>query len=141
MLHQQQQQQHVPPIEQEHTIVNVMDHYLEQDLPSSFMFQDSDELALSNAEIDLMQIFDGSSFEDNIDLWFNTDPGFDSDINISEVLEGINCGGLLNGDAGNNMIVDGNNNNNIKNKENKEILSLNSSSSSSLSSTTTIDYL
>ncbi|CAK8561254.1 unnamed protein product [Lathyrus sativus] len=126
---QQQQQQDVPPIVQEHTLVNVMDIYLDQDLPWSYMynglleFQDTN-MSFSNGE-DLIDIFDGTGFVEDIGLMFNTEEPCvvgESDINISQVLEGID---LLNGNA-ENMVVD-NNDNNI-NKD-KEILSLESSSS------------
>ncbi|CAL5196507.1 unnamed protein product [Lathyrus oleraceus] len=136
-VQQQQQQEDVPPIVQEHTLVNVMDIYLDQDLPWSYMynglleFQDTN-MSFNNGE-DLIDIFDGAGFVEDIGLMFNTEEPCvvgESDINISEVLEGID---LLNGNA-ENMVVD-NNDNNI-NKE-KEILSLESSSSSSSSSTTT----
>jgi len=110
----QPQVQHVPPTNQEHTLVNVMDHYFDQDLPWSFVcnglleFQDTN-MALSKADQDLIDIFDGSGFVEDIGLMFN----------IEEPCSGeSDCGGLLNGDAG-NMLVD---EDDIK----KEILSLES---------------
>ncbi|CAI8607090.1 unnamed protein product [Vicia faba] len=133
---QQQQQQNVGPVVQEHTLVNVMDIYLDQDLPWSYMynglleFQDTN-MSFSNDK-DLIDIFDGTGFVEDIGLMFNTEEPCvgETDINISEVLEGID---LLNGNA-ENMVVDNNDNNNI-NKE-KEMLSLESSSSPSSSTTT-----
>jgi hypothetical protein len=109
-----QVQQHVPPTYQEHTLVNVMDHYFDQDLPWSFVcnglleFQDTN-MALSKADQDLIDIFDGSGFVEDIGLMFNTE----------ELCSGeSDCGGLLNGDAG-NMLVD-------EDDMKKEILSLES---------------
>jgi len=144
--HLQQQFQHVPPTSQECAIVNIMDHCFDQDYPWSFMynglleFQDTSSTVSKCGDDDLMNIFDGSSFDDNIEfeLMFNTEEpcGGDgkSDINISEVLEGIDlCGGLLNGDVG-DMVVDED-----SNKE-KDLLSLDDSSSSPSSSTTTISF-
>ncbi|XP_039685568.1 ethylene-responsive transcription factor WRI1 isoform X2 [Medicago truncatula] len=98
---QPQVQQHVPPTDQEHTLVNVMDHYFDLDLPWSFVcnglleFQDTN-MALSKTDQDLIDIFDGSGFVEDIGLMFN----------IEEPCSGeSDCGGLLNGDAG-NMLVD-----------------------------------
>lgn len=138
---QQQFQQHVPPTSHECAIVNIMDHCFDQDYPWSFMynglleFQDTGSTMSKCGDDDLMNIFDGSSFDDNIEfeLMFNTEEPCgggrgESDINIGEVLEGIN---LLNQDA-ENMVVDEN-----SNKE-KDLLSLDSSSSSPSSSTTTV---
>jgi hypothetical protein len=123
--HQQVQQQHVPPIV--HEEVNVMDHYFDQDW--SCMYYGLSELQDTNMDFnkggeDLIDIFDGSGFVEDIGLMFNTEEpygGVESDINISEVLKGIDCAGLLNNGDDNN-------------KE-KELSSLESSSPSS--STTT----
>ncbi|KAK2407573.1 AP2 ethylene-responsive transcription factor [Trifolium repens] len=123
--HQQVQQQHVPPIV--HEEVNVMDLYFDQDW--SCMYYGLSELQDTNMDFnkggeDLIDIFDGSGFVEDIGLMFNTEEpygGVESDINISEVLKGIECGGLLNNGDDNN-------------KE-KELSSLESSSPSS--STTT----
>lgn len=110
----QPQVKHVPPTDQEHTLVNVMDHYFDLDLPWSFMcnglleFQDTN-MAVSKADQDLIDIFDGSGFVEDIGLMFN----------IEEPCSGeSDCGGLINGDAG-NMLVD-------EDDFNKEILSLES---------------
>lgn len=139
-LHMQPQQHqvqytHIPPSE-EFSLGTVMDHVLEQDLPWSFMHsgllpqyhhQDPD-LYLSKAE-DLMGMFDGAGFEDDIDFLFSTEPGGESDINISAGLDSIDCGGDgANRGADGSMVVD--------NKPQKQLLSLNASPSS----TTTTDY-
>ncbi|XP_045800471.1 AP2-like ethylene-responsive transcription factor At1g79700 [Trifolium pratense] len=132
----QQHQQHVSPIvHEEHTIVNVMDHYFDQDWSCMYNglleFQDTN-MDFNKGGEDLIDIFDGSGFVEDIGLMFNTEEpygGVESDINISEVLKGIDCGGLLNGDVGNMFVNDDDN------KKEKELLSLESSSPSS--STTT----
>jgi hypothetical protein len=122
---QQVQQQHVPPIV--HEEVNVMDLYFDQDWSCMYNglleFQDTNMDFHKGGE-DLIDIFDGSGFVEDIGLMFNTEEpygGVESDINISEVLKGIDCAGLLNNGDDNN-------------KE-KELSSLESSSPSS--STTT----
>ncbi|GAU30428.1 hypothetical protein TSUD_364740 [Trifolium subterraneum] len=136
---QQEQQQNVPAIvHEEHTTVNIMDHYFDQDWSCMYNglleFQDTNMDFNKGGGEDLIDIFDGSGFVEDIGLMFNTEEpygGVESDINISEVLKGIDCGGLLNnGDVGNMFVNDDDDNN----KE-KELLSIESFSPSS--STTT----
>ncbi|TKY68466.1 hypothetical protein E2542_SST04718 [Spatholobus suberectus] len=100
----QVQYPHVSPREESSSLVTIMDHVLDQDLPWSFMytglsqFQDPD-LAFSKAD-DLVGMFDGAGFEEDIDFLFSTEPGeTESDINMSAVLDGIECGDT-NGGAG-----------------------------------------
>jgi len=90
-----------------------MDHCFDQDYPWSFVynglleFRDTGSALSKGGDDDLMNIFDGSSFDDNIkfELMSNTkEPcggdGGESDINISEVMEGIDiCRESLNGYA------------------------------------------
>ncbi|KAJ1376814.1 DNA-binding domain superfamily [Sesbania bispinosa] len=120
------QHTHVPPSE-ESSLVTVMDHVLEQDLPWSFMYTglsqfEDPELALSKPE-DLMSMFDSAGFDEDINFLLSTEPG-ESDINISAVLDSIDSGDT-NGAAG-TMVVD---------NQQKQLLSLSSSPSST---TTTI---
>lgn len=124
---------------EESSLVTVMDHVLEQDLPWSFMYSDLSQfqvtglglgLGLSKAEEDLMNMFDGSGFEEDIDFLFSTEPGYtDGDVNISEVLDGIECGGGTNGNVDNNI-----------NKQQQQMLSLVSSSSPSSTTTVSCNY-
>ncbi|XP_027356086.1 ethylene-responsive transcription factor WRI1 [Abrus precatorius] len=120
---------HVSPSE-ESSLVTIMDHVLDQDLPWSFMytglsqFQDQD-LGLSKGE-DLVGMFDGSGFEEDIDFLFSTEPG-ESDINVSAVLDSIECG--VTNVASGSMVMDNNQN---------KLLSFAASSSSPSSTTTTL---
>ena len=72
--HQVQYTPHVSPREEESSsLITIMDHVLEQDLPWSFMytglsqFQDPN-LALSKGDDDLAGMFDGAGFEEDIDF-------------------------------------------------------------------------
>lgn len=109
-----------------------MDHVFEQDLPWNFMdtnlsqFQDI-ELGMSKAE-DILGMFDGAGFEEDIGFLFNTEPG-ESDFNLSAVLDSINCADM-DGAAG--SMVD-------NNKQGK-ILSSASSSPSSTTTTVSCNY-
>ncbi|RDX97456.1 Ethylene-responsive transcription factor WRI1, partial [Mucuna pruriens] len=127
---------HMPPqqhqVQESSSPVTIMDHVLDQDLSWSFMytglsqFQDPD-LAFSKADDDLVGMFDDAGFEEDIDFLFSTDPGeTESDINMSEVLGSIECGGT-NGAGGSMVHVDNNQN---------KILSTFASSSPSSTTTT-----
>lgn len=136
MSPQQHQVQHtnVSPRQEESSPVAIMDHVLDQDLPWSFMytglswFQDPD-LAFSKAD-DLVGMFDGSGFDEDIDLLFSTEPSVtQSDVNISAVYGSVKCGDT-NGVDGSMMNVD--------NKQ--KMLAFASSSPSSTTTTVSCDY-
>ncbi|KAK7342983.1 hypothetical protein VNO80_25943 [Phaseolus coccineus] len=134
----QHQVQHTPLVyhrEESSSLVTIMDHVLEQDLPWSFMytgvsqFQDPD-FAFSKAD-DLVGMFDGSGFEEDIDFLFSTEPGEnESGINMSAVLDSNECGDT-NGTGGNMVHGD---------KKQKEILSFASSSPSSTTTAVSCTY-
>jgi len=120
----------VYPREESSPLVPIMDHVLEQDLPWSFMytgvsqFQDP-YFGFSKAD-DLAGLFDGSGFEENIDVLFSTQPDEnESDMNMSAVLDSIERGDSKGG--GGNMVHGDN--------KQKEILSFASSSPSSTTTT------
>lgn len=113
--HQVQYTPHVSPREEESSsLITIMDHVLEQDLPWSFMytglsqFQDPN-LAFSKGDDDLAGMFDGAGFEEDIDFLFSTQPGdheTESDVNnMSAVLDSVECGDT-NGAGGSMMHVD-----------------------------------
>lgn len=109
----------VYPREESSSVVNIMDHVLEQDLPWSFMytgvskFQDPD-FAFSKAE-DLAAMFcDDSEFEEDIDSLFSTKPNRETD------------------EGGGNMVHGDN--------KQKEILSFESSSPSSTTTSLSCNY-
>ncbi|KAK7313673.1 hypothetical protein VNO77_38863 [Canavalia gladiata] len=129
-LHMQPQQHqvqytHVSPSE-ESSLVTIMDHVLEQDLPWSFMYT-----GLSQFQDPDLAMFDGAGFEEDIDFLFNTEPG-ETDINMSAVLGSIECGDTTKGVNG-SMVMDNNN------KQNK-LLSFASSSPSSTTTTLSCKY-
>lgn len=137
-LHHEPQQQ--PQVQntnvvqsEESSPVIPMDHVFEQDLPWNFMdtnlsqFQDI-ELGMNKAE-DMLGMFDGAGFEEDIDFLFNTEPG-ESDFNLSAVLDSINCADM-DGAAG--SMVD-------NNKQGK-ILSSAASSPSSTTTTVSCNYV
>lgn len=112
--HQVQYTPHVSPREEESSsLITIMDHVLEQDLPWSFMytglsqFQDPN-LAFCKGDDDLVGMFDSAGFEEDIDFLFSTQPGdeTESDVNnMSAVLDSVECGDT-NGAGGSMMHVD-----------------------------------
>ncbi|XP_019453469.1 PREDICTED: ethylene-responsive transcription factor WRI1-like [Lupinus angustifolius] len=79
-------------LSEESSQVIPMDHVFEQDMPWNFMdtnlsqFQDID-LGFCEKE-DLLSMFDGKGFEDDIDFLFNTEPGA-GDFNFNAILDSI----------------------------------------------------
>lgn len=134
---QHNQVPHTPlvyPREESSSLVTIMDHVLEQDLPWSFMytgvsqFQDPD-FAFSKAE-DLVAMFGGGSgFEEDIDFLLSTEPCCEtgSDTNMRAVFDSIECG-----EGGENMVHGDN--------KQKEILSFASSSPSSTTTSVSCNY-
>nr|AUE23878.1 WRINKLED1b [Glycine max] len=112
--HQVQYTPHVSPREEESSsLITIMDHVLEQDLPWSFMytglsqFQDPN-LAFCKGDDDLVGMFDSAGFEEDIDFLFSTQPGdeTESDVNnMGAVLDSVECGDT-NGAGGSMMHVD-----------------------------------
>ncbi|BAT89626.1 hypothetical protein VIGAN_06062400 [Vigna angularis var. angularis] len=131
---QHNQVPHTPLREESSSLVTIMDHVLEQDLPWSFMytgvseFQDQD-FAFSKAE-DLVAMFGGGSgFEEDIDFLLSTEPCCEtgSDVNMRAVFDSIECG-----EGGGNMVHGDN--------KQKEILSFASSSPSSTTTSVSCNY-
>lgn len=144
--HQVQYTHHVTPRDEESSsLVTIMEHVLEQDLPWSFMytglsqFQDPN-LALSKGDDDLAGMFDGAGFEEDIDFLFSTQPGdheTESDVNnMSAVLDSVECGDT-NGAGGRSMVYHHVDNNN---KQKKMLSFASSSSPSSTTTTVSCDY-
>lgn len=143
--HQVQYTHHVTPRDEESSsLVTIMEHVLEQDLPWSFMytglsqFQDPN-LAFCKGDDDLVGMFDSAGFEEDIDFLFSTQPGdeTESDVNnMSAVLDSVECGDT-NGAGGRSMVYHHVDNNN---KQKKMLSFASSSSPSSTTTTVSCDY-
>ncbi|KAL2326130.1 hypothetical protein Fmac_025188 [Flemingia macrophylla] len=105
-----QHQYQVAHTGEEPSMATMMDHVLDQDLPWSLVYTGLSELEqphlgfCGKADDLAGMFFDGSSFDEDIDFLFSTEPGgTESDINMRKVLDGIECGDT-NGAGGRTMV-------------------------------------